>query len=435
MAAPSGHELTRSRTTFSLFPADLKFVHRQQHSHYSRHALDWCIPQDAVLKEFFGPYTCQKLDEISAEISELFGAFALLYHWSPFSSYYRRYSTATDLLRQLSACLPETEKWVPEATHSIRRTMENWEATHGETWETSLQGVLRATGRSHQLEQEQSFVDNSFSALCFDVLNRIMKKVGVNISDVCCNVLLLSTVLCDVVLDDPLELRRNGLARFYASIEHYREIRDSFAIHGSNFFIRFRYFRLLQQCLWLYSGNVESTGNHLGTLIGPYKDEMKNNSDHTAISSSGFYCFLEYLRDPLQAHSTACKVHVGRGSIEINGRLCPSIQDQDGDEILPYSANLARQFPRRMKARAMVEESTALKLWFVQWNGDDFEKRQAVNPGDAVQVGWYGSKGFWRGPCGTLDDPEEMDPDRRQQWMSSYGAYETILLNLGQGQP
>lgn len=434
LSNPSGHELTQARATFSLLPAELKFIHRQQHSHFSRHSLDWCIPQDAVLKNFFGPHACQKLDQISPDISELFGAFALLYHWSPYSRYYRRYATATELLHRLSACLPETEKWIPRAEENIEKIMKAWQETHGKSWGNSLQAMLNASRRSQRVREEQIFVDDSFATRCYDVLHRISDAVGVNATDICCTILLLSAVLCDVILDDPLELRRYGLAKFYATVESFRENKDSFAIYDSNSVIGFRFSRLLKQCLWLYSGNSMSTEENLGGSIGPYREELRNTWDHTAISSSGIYCFVEYLRDPLQPHSTACKVHIGRGSIEINGRLCPAIQDQDGDEILPYSANVAGELPRVMNARAMVEESTALKLWFEQWNGDDIEKRQAVIPGEALQARWYGSKGFWRGPCGTLDDPEEMDQEQRQQWMSSYGAYATIPLTLGQGQ-
>lgn len=422
---PTGSELAQASGTYSLLPAEQKLIHRQQHSHYSRNSLDWSISQDAVLRDYFGLDTLKKFHGISEDFSELLGVFTVLYHVSPRSRFHRRYASATDLLYHLSGSLPETETWVSVAQESIEFIFESWAVQHGETWETSLQNNLNSSQSGARGEEEQAFVDSSFGGLYNEILQRISIRAGTDIADDCCTVLLLTGILCDVVLDDPLELRRFGLGRIFAAIQAYRETRHQFALYDSDFISGLPSARLLKQCLWLYTGDSISNDDNLGPSLAPYRADMSNLWDHSAASSGGIYCFMGYLMEPFQSHSTACKVHVGRGSIEFKDRLAPTILDRDAGEKNPYSASISSSFPRRMKAEAIVEDSMVLRLWFEQWDEDGGDQRQAVVLGEALQAGWYGSKGFWRGPCGTLEDPDNLDQQRRVQWMSSYGPLET----------
>ncbi|KAE9579190.1 hypothetical protein CGMCC3_g4573 [Colletotrichum fructicola] len=101
--------------------------------------------------------------------------------------------------------------------------------------------------------------------------------------------------------------------------------------------------------------------------------------------------------------------------------------------MMPFYDNLFCGVPVATGARLMVDESIAgLKVWYEQWgethieyvkasHTDEIDSRQAISLGEALENGWLGFKGAWRGPYGTVGDSvSSLKGETLEKWKSVF---------------
>ncbi|KAF2802170.1 uncharacterized protein BDZ99DRAFT_483181 [Mytilinidion resinicola] len=127
--------------------------------------------------------------------------------------------------------------------------------------------------------------------------------------------------------------------------------------------------------------------------VGRSLSEVHEDGKASAMSSGGFYCYLEYLRNPFQSDIQCGMIHVGRGSIQLEGRNYSRVHDGN-DKPLERKAPKAIAKPR---ARALVEENISLKCWYEQWDDSAPDSIWHINPAFRLDLGWHGNEGAWPG--------------------------------------
>ncbi|KAL1632901.1 hypothetical protein SLS56_003186 [Neofusicoccum ribis] len=176
------------------------------------------------------------------------------------------YQIRFKLLHLLVTALPELKPLVPDSEKFIDDLFDDWKREYHETWEESRRSTIDSAAEAEKFKEEQRFVDQSFGSHCSEYLAHICSSSGEHTTNICCTMLLIAVALCDVVLDDPLELSRLGLARFYASLERFQESKGKFALHDTSLDQGLGYSQLLRQCLWLYTGDATVDVDNLSAM-------------------------------------------------------------------------------------------------------------------------------------------------------------------------
>lgn len=157
------------------------------------------------------------------------------------------------------------------------------------------------------------------------------------------------------------------------------------------------------RALLFLSGKATILGRELGTefadlfeiylrLFSGYGRTTKyiaeTKSKVSAVTEGGLYCYVDFIRDPCQSYGQASRVHVGRGTIQLNNRTYPTVLDQDADQVLWLCLPTSLSESINQSWKALVNEHITLRFWYESATQRGESRVWLMNPMASLGQGW-----------------------------------------------
>ncbi|EQB58800.1 hypothetical protein CGLO_00877 [Colletotrichum gloeosporioides Cg-14] len=365
------------------------------------------VPENEILAGLFGDEIIGVLQKDTHLLAEVLDRYVLLKHYtsSPrLSEYLSKHDSPQDLLDCLITAMPELGFSSNLAAEVIDREQERYQSPH------ASRGAYPSSG-----------------------IHEALHDIPIEIKRIWLASIRLAYALSNVILDEPLHPTRIGLRRFFQNRD--RDFRYLITGYTRTATETEQYIDpewTVVDYIGLFSGWMSEE-----TWKVPSKEKkiLSGTFQNLATSREGIYCYYQYLADPFQSYQDAKKVHIGRGTVLVGRRhhIYREIWSPDRSDMMPFYDNLFCGIPVATSARLMVDESiSGLKVWYEQWgethiehveasHTDEVDSRQAVSLGEALENGWLGFKGAWRGPYGTIGDSvSSLKDEKLEKWKSVY---------------